>query len=50
VRYRGRTYTAQETNEIRELIAQNPDASRWFLSRELCRRWTPLPSLQALTT
>jgi hypothetical protein len=39
VRYRGRTYTERELDEIRDLIALNPDASRWFLSKELCRRW-----------
>jgi hypothetical protein len=39
VRYRGRTYTERELDEIRDLIARNPDASRWFLSKELCRRW-----------
>jgi hypothetical protein len=39
VRYRGRTYTEGELNEIRELIARNSDASRWFLSKELCRKW-----------
>jgi hypothetical protein len=39
VRYRGRTYTERELGEIRELITRNPDASRWFLSKELCRRW-----------
>jgi Druantia protein DruA len=38
-RYRGRTYTERELDEIRQLIAHNPDASRWFLSKELCRRW-----------
>lgn len=39
VRYRGRTYNEREFGEVRDLIAQNPDASRWFLSRELCRKW-----------
>jgi predicted RecB family nuclease len=39
LRYRGKTYTEREVNEVRDLIAQNPDASRWFLSKELCRRW-----------
>lgn len=39
VRYRGRVYTEREFNEIRDLIAQNPDISRWSLSKELCRKW-----------
>jgi len=39
VRYRGRTYTERELDEIRDLIALHPQASRWFLSKELCRRW-----------
>jgi hypothetical protein len=39
VRYRGKIYTERELGEIRELIARNPDASRWFLAKELCRRW-----------
>jgi hypothetical protein len=39
LRYRGRTYTEWELGEIRELIARNPDASRWLLSKELCRKW-----------
>jgi hypothetical protein len=39
VRYRGRTYTESELDEIRALIAENPDASRWSLARELCRKW-----------
>ena len=40
VRYRGRTYTEEEVDEIRDLIAQNPEASRFFLSKDLCRRWS----------
>jgi hypothetical protein len=39
VRYRGITYTDRELDEVRDLIAGNPGASRWFLSKELCRRW-----------
>jgi hypothetical protein len=39
VRYRGKTYTDRELDEVRDLIAGNPGASRWFLSKELCRRW-----------
>lgn len=39
IRYRGRTYTAREINEIREVIATHRAKSRWFISREICRRW-----------
>lgn len=39
VRYRGRTYTDVEIDEIRALIAENPDASRWRLAKELCLKW-----------
>jgi hypothetical protein len=39
VRFRGRTYTESDLDEIRALIAENPDASRWFLAREICRKW-----------
>lgn len=39
VRHRGRTYTEAEFDEIRTLIRENPDASRWSLARELCRKW-----------
>lgn len=39
VRYRGRNYTERELDEIRDLIARHPQASRWFLSKELCRSW-----------
>jgi len=37
--YRGRTVTEKDIAFINELIAQNPDMSRWALSRELCRLW-----------
>ncbi len=39
VRYRGRVYTEREIEEVREIIACNPGASRFFLSQELCRFW-----------
>lgn len=39
MRYRGRTYTSKEINEIREVIAAHRDRSRWFISREICGRW-----------
>jgi hypothetical protein len=39
IRYRGRDFTSGEINEIREVILSHRDKSRWFISRELCRRW-----------
>jgi len=39
IKYRGKTYTTKEINEIREVIAAHREKSRWFISRELCRRW-----------
>jgi hypothetical protein len=39
IRYRGKTYTSKEISEIREVIAAHRERSRWFLSREICRRW-----------
>jgi len=39
IRYRGKTYTSKEISEIREIIAAYGDRSRWFISREICRRW-----------
>jgi hypothetical protein len=39
IRYRGKTYTSDEIKEIQELIAVHRDRSRWFISREICRRW-----------
>ncbi len=37
--YRGRVVTDKDIIFINELIAQNPDNSRWALSRKLCRAW-----------
>ncbi len=37
--YRGHHFTSREINEIREVILTHGDKSRWFISRELCRRW-----------
>jgi hypothetical protein len=37
--YRGWTVTAEQIESIRELIAKNPTASRWRLSRLLCEAW-----------
>ena len=39
IRYRGKTYSSTEISEIREVIAAHRDTSRWFISREICRRW-----------
>lgn len=39
IRYRGRIYTEQHVEDVRELIARNPRESRFFLSKELCRLW-----------
>jgi hypothetical protein len=39
IRYRGRDYTDREIEDIRRLISAYPDKSRFFLSKELCRRW-----------
>ena len=39
IRCRGKTYTSKEIDEIREVIAAHPGKSRWFISRELCRKW-----------
>jgi hypothetical protein len=39
IRYRGKTYSHKDISFIRQLIADNPDASRWALSRKLCIAW-----------
>jgi len=39
IRYRGKTYSSTEIREIREVLAAHPERSRWFISREICRRW-----------
>lgn len=39
IKYRGKTYTAREIDEIREVIAKHRDKSRRFIFQELCRRW-----------
>ena len=38
-RYRGRTLSGEDIEFIREFIAARPEASRYALSRELCRAW-----------
>src|ERR671919_3039134 len=38
-RYRGRVVTADDVNLIRQLIAENPGASRRRLSEKLCEVW-----------
>ena len=37
--YRGKIFTLDDVHFIRNLIAENPDASRWALSRKLCVAW-----------
>lgn len=39
IRYRGRDFSTREIEDIRGIIASYPDGSRWFISREICRRW-----------
>jgi hypothetical protein len=39
IRYRGKNYTLQEIDEIREVIIAHRDRSRRFISQEICRRW-----------
>jgi len=39
IRYRGKVFGPREINEIREVIMAHRERSRWFISRELCRRW-----------
>lgn len=39
LRYRGRVVTAGDIDEIKELIAKNPSASRRALSALLCEKW-----------
>src|SRR5512147_1415755 len=39
IRYRGKVFGPSEIDEIREVIAAHRERSRWFISRELCRRW-----------
>lgn len=39
IKYRGRLFSTREINEIRKIISEYPDRSRYFLSREICRRW-----------
>src|SRR6266540_7376032 len=38
-RYRGRVVTADDVTSIRQLIAENPGASRRRLSEKLCELW-----------
>src|SRR6266852_5154126 len=38
-RYRGRVVTAEDVTSIRQLIAENPGASRRRLSEKLCEAW-----------
>src|SRR5450432_4823709 len=38
-KYRGRTFNLSDIESIRQLIAANPETSRWALSRKLCEDW-----------
>jgi len=38
-KYRGRIFNLADIESIRRLIAENPEASRWALSRKLCEAW-----------
>jgi len=39
IRYRGRVYTEQDVEDVKKVIALNPEASRFFLSKEICHLW-----------
>jgi Druantia protein DruA len=39
IRYRGRIFSGDEIEEIRQVIACHGGRSRWFISREICGRW-----------
>ena len=38
-RYRGKVVTSEDIAFIKQLIGNNPDASRWALSKKLCLAW-----------
>src|SRR6516164_2076824 len=38
-KYRGRVFNLADIQSIQRLIAANPEASRWALSRRLCEVW-----------
>lgn len=38
-KYRGRTFTAEEIHAIGTFVSAHKDRSRWYISRELCRKW-----------
>src|SRR6266516_1938657 len=38
-KYSGRIFNLADIETIRRLIAANPEASRWALSRKLCEAW-----------
>ncbi|GFP31437.1 hypothetical protein HKBW3S44_01702 [Candidatus Hakubella thermalkaliphila] len=39
IKYRGRLFTKEDVAFIQRLIAAHPQASRCFLSRQICRAW-----------
>jgi len=38
-RYRGKTYTNEEISFVRQFVLDNPDDSRYALSKKLCQIW-----------
>lgn len=39
ITYRGRTINNQDIAAINKILSENPEKSRWFISREVCRIW-----------
>ena len=39
IKYRGKTFNDDDISFIKGLIAENPEASRFALSKMLCREW-----------
>ena len=39
IKYRGKTFNDDDISFIKGLIAENPEASRFALSKKLCREW-----------
>ena len=39
IKYRGKVFNSRDIDFINNLISENPNHSRWALSRELCRAW-----------
>ena len=47
-RYRGKVITGDDIAFINQLIGENPDVSRWALSKKLCVAWNWVQSNGAL--